>query len=93
MIERDAVRATQGVQDMADTLTDSRATFRGGLHGFATGAVAGAVVAGLIGLLFAWLNLGEGGPGLHMMAGAAFGGLVGFMVGAIRARPRDLARH
>ena len=78
---------------MADTLTDSRATYRGGLHGFVTGAVAGAVVAGLIGLLFAWLDFGEGGPGLQMMAGAAFGGLLGFMVGAIRARPRDLQHH
>lgn len=73
---------------MADTLTDSRATYRGGFRGFVTGAVAGAVVAGLLGLLFAYLDFGNGGPGLHMAAGAAFGGFVGFMVGAIRNRPR-----
>jgi hypothetical protein len=73
---------------MADTITDSRATYRGGFKGFVTGAVAGAVIAGLIALLFSYLDFGNGGPGLHMMAGAAFGGLVGFMVGAIRGRPR-----
>lgn len=73
---------------MADTITDSRATYRGGFKGFVTGAVAGAVVAGLLGLLFAYLDMGAGGPGLHVMAGAAFGGLVGFMIGGIRNRPR-----
>jgi hypothetical protein len=74
---------------MADTVTDSRATYRGGFKGFVTGAFAGAVVAGLIALVFAWLDVGAGGPGLHMMAGVAFGGLIGFMVGSIRGRPRS----
>jgi hypothetical protein len=74
---------------MAGTVTDSRATYRGGFKGFVMGAVAGAIVAGLIALVFAKLQVGAGGPGMHMMAGAAFGGLVGFMVGAIRGRPRS----
>ena len=73
---------------MADTLTDSRATYRGGFRGFVTGALVGAVMAALLGVLFAYFDIGAGGPGLHVMAGAAFGGLVGFMVGALRGRPR-----
>jgi hypothetical protein len=73
---------------LADPITDSRATCHGGLRGLVTGAVAGGVIAGLLGLLFAYLDFGEGGPGLQVMAGAGFGGLLGFMVGAIRNRPR-----
>jgi hypothetical protein len=74
--------------DMADTMNDSRATYSGGLRGFLIGAVIGAVVASLLGVIFAMLNFGEGGPGMHAMAGAAFGGLVGFMVGILSARRR-----
>jgi hypothetical protein len=73
---------------MAEILTDARATYSGGIHGFAIGAVAGALVAVLISAVFAWFDLGEGGPGLHAMAGAGFGGLVGFMLGALKARLR-----
>jgi hypothetical protein len=73
---------------MADTLTDSRATYSGGMRGFIIGAIAGALVASLLSVLFAMLNFGEGGPGMHAMAGAGFGGLVGFMVGIISARRR-----
>jgi hypothetical protein len=52
------------------------------------GAVAGAVIAILVGIVFAIFNLGEGGPGLHAVAGAAFGGFVGLMLGMVRSRWR-----
>jgi hypothetical protein len=74
---------------MADTLTDSRVTYAGGRKGFVIGALAGAVIAGILGLFFASMEFGNGGPGLHIMAGAVFGGLAGLMIGAIRSRPRD----
>ena len=70
---------------MADVIVNSRATFSGGIKGFAIGAAAGALFALLLSGLFMLINAGEGGPGLNMAAGAAFGGAVGLMIGAIRA--------
>jgi hypothetical protein len=32
---------------------------------------------------------GEGGPGLHIMAGAALGGAIGLFVGMLKARQKD----
>ena len=76
---------------MADTIEQSSNTYSGGHKGFLIGAAVGAVIAGLVGLVFALLNFGEGGPGLHIMAGAAFGGFVGLFIGAFRAQ-RKLRR-
>ena len=69
---------------MADVIVNSRATFAGGFKGFAIGAVAGALFALMLSWFFMLLNAGEGGPALNMAAGAAFGGGVGLMIGAIR---------
>jgi hypothetical protein len=73
---------------MANALNDSRATYSGGLKGFLLGAVAGALLATIVSVIFAMLDAGEGGPGLHLMAGAGLGGLAGLMWGALAARRR-----
>jgi hypothetical protein len=73
---------------MANAINDSRATYGGGLKGFLLGAVAGALLATIISVVFAMFNAGEGGPGLHLMAGAGLGGLAGLMFGALKARRR-----
>jgi hypothetical protein len=70
---------------MADTIVNSRSTYAGGIRGFAYGAVAGALVAALGSFAMAYLNAGEGGPGLATAAGAAFGGGIGLLWGAIRS--------
>ena len=66
---------------------DSYATFMGGRGGFIIGASAGALVAAVFTLAMDMFGAGAGGPGLAVMAGAAFGGLAGTIVGALRARP------
>ena len=70
---------------MADTIVNSRATYAGGMRGFVYGALGGALAAALLSFFFSLINAGEGGPGLNVAAGAAFGGMVGLMIGAIRA--------
>jgi hypothetical protein len=70
---------------MADTIVNSRATYAGGIKGFVYGAIAGAFAASLLSFFFAMIGAGEGGPGLTVAAGAAFGGGVGLMIGAIRS--------
>jgi hypothetical protein len=70
---------------MADTIVNSRATYAGGIKGFVYGAVAGGFAAALLSVLFTLIGAGEGGPGLNVAAGAAFGGGIGLMIGAIRA--------
>jgi hypothetical protein len=70
---------------MADMIVSSRATYAGGIKGFVYGALGGAFAASLLGFFFAMIGAGEGGPGLTVAAGAAFGGGIGLMLGAIRA--------
>ena len=70
---------------MADTILNSRATYAGGSKGFFYGARGGAFAASLLSAFMALIGAGEGGPGLGVAAGAAFGGMVGLMIGAIRA--------
>ena len=70
---------------MADTIVNSRATYAGGIKGFVYGAVGGAFAAALLSVLLTLIGAGDGGPGLTVAAGAAFGGIVGLMIGAIRA--------
>lgn len=72
---------------MAHTnMQDSRVTFSGGVKGLAFGALAGGILAALLSTLFAALQFGEGGPGVHFISGAAFGGLVGLFIGMLGAR-------
>ncbi|HYC36997.1 MAG TPA: hypothetical protein VEC19_11275 [Usitatibacter sp.] len=66
---------------------DSYATFSGGRYGMVIGAVAGALVFAIGSLAMDLLDVGAGGPGLAVMSGAAFGGLMGMILGALRARP------
>ena len=73
---------------MADTIVNSRATFSGGIKGFVIGAAAGALFALVLSWMFMLINAGEGGPGLNMAAGAAFGGGIGLLLGAIRSSRR-----
>jgi len=68
---------------MADIIVHSRATYAGGIKGFAYGALGGALSAALLGALLILIGAGEGGFGLVVAAGAAFGGMVGLMLGAI----------
>ena len=69
-----------------DYTNDSRATFAGGRNGMILGAVAGALLFAIAALILDTMNVGSGGPGLGVMAGAAAGGLAGMMIGALRAR-------
>ena len=50
------------------------------------GALGGALLFAIASLVLDLLNVGTGGPGLNVMAGAAAGGLAGMMIGALRAR-------
>lgn len=68
---------------------DSRSTYIGGRNGMVLGAVAGAVAFSLVSLVLDLLDVGAGGPGLAVMAGIAFGGFAGTMIGILRARRRD----
>ena len=70
---------------MADILVNSRATYAGGSKGFVYGALGGGFAASLLSFFMALIGAGEGGPGLGVAAGAAFGGMVGLMIGAIRS--------
>jgi hypothetical protein len=65
---------------------DSASTFAGGRKGMVVGALSGAVLFGLVSLAMDLMNVGAGGPGLAVMAGVAFGGLAGTMVGILMAR-------
>lgn len=69
-----------------DYSNDSRATLAGGRHGMIYGALAGALVFAIASLALGLLDVNIGGPGISVMAGMAFGGLAGMMVGALRAR-------
>ncbi len=69
-----------------DYSNDSRATFAGGRDGMIYGAIAGALLFAIVSLVFAVLDISIGGPGVSVMAGMAFGGLAGLMIGALRAR-------
>jgi hypothetical protein len=71
---------------MADTSRDSGATYSRALKGLWIGAIVGAVLANVVGMLLGMINIQTGGPGLHAMAGAAFGGFAGFMTGLIASR-------
>ena len=64
---------------------DSRATFAGGRNGMIYGALAGAIVTSLATLLME-LFFDTSTAGVSVMAGAAAGGLIGMMMGALRAR-------
>jgi hypothetical protein len=64
---------------------DSRATFAGGRNGMIYGALAGAIVTALATLLME-LFFETSTAGVSVMAGAAAGGLIGMMMGALRAR-------
>jgi hypothetical protein len=66
-------------------IVSSRATYAGGIKGFVYGALGGAFAAAVLSFFFALIDAGEGGPGLNVAAGAAFGGMVGLMIGAIRS--------
>ena len=64
---------------------DSRATLAGGRDGMIYGALAGAIVMALATLLMElWVETSTGG--VSVIAGAAAGGLIGMMIGALRAR-------
>lgn len=65
---------------------DSASTYAGGRNGMVLGAVGGAVLFSLGSLAMDLMNVGAGGPGLAVMAGITFGGLVGTMVGLLRSR-------
>jgi hypothetical protein len=69
---------------MARMPADSRTSYSHGIRGFVIGAVAGALIASLVAFVFAMFDVGAGGPGLHVIAGAAFGGFVGLMMGMVR---------
>jgi hypothetical protein len=74
-------------------LQDSASTWVGGRNGFVIGAIAGALIASLIATLMVHLDAGAGGPGLHAMGGAAFGGMVGLFIGMLAARRRRYTRE
>ena len=64
---------------------DSRATFAGGRNGMIYGALAGAIVTALATLLMEmFIETSTGG--VSVIAGTAAGGLIGMMMGALRAR-------
>lgn len=65
---------------------DSTSTYVGGRNGMVLGAVAGAVVFSLLSLALDLMNVGAGGPGLAVMAGITFGGLIGTLTGLLRSR-------
>ncbi|HET7729996.1 MAG TPA: hypothetical protein VFK48_08200 [Usitatibacter sp.] len=65
---------------------DSASTYAGGRNGMVLGAVGGAVLFSLGSLAMDLMNVGAGGPGLAVMAGITFGGLVGTLVGLLRSR-------
>lgn len=71
---------------MEDRVThQAHETMLGGIKGIAVGAAAGGVVAVLLAtILDGLLRAGSGGSALHFIAGAAFGGLVGFFFCAVR---------
>ena len=71
-----------------DVTTESRLTLSGGRKGLIIGALTGAVVFALFSIIMDQTGIGTGGPGVNAFAGAAFGGLIGLMVGALRARHR-----
>lgn len=54
--------------------------------GMIFGAMLGAALAGIVGLGFAVVGAGNGGPALHMMAGTAMGALAGSLFALIRAK-------
>ena len=64
---------------------DSRATYAGGRNGMIYGAVAGALVTAIATLLVE-LFTETSAAGFSVIAGAAAGGLIGMMMGALRAR-------
>ena len=66
---------------------DSRATFVGGRNGMVVGASAGALLFAIGTVAMDMFDVGAGGPGLAVMAGAALGGLAGTLFGALKARP------
>jgi hypothetical protein len=60
-------------------------TMLGGIKGVAIGAAVGGIAAVLLSwILDELMRSGSGGFALHFIAGASFGGLVGFFLGAIR---------
>ena len=64
---------------------DSRATLAGGRNGMIYGALIGAFVTALATLLME-LFIETSTGGVSVIAGAAAGGLMGMMIGALRAR-------
>jgi hypothetical protein len=71
-----------------DTRVDhSTALFHGGIRSAIVGAIAGAMLALLLSYLIDFLmHSGSGGPGMHVMAGAAVGAFIGWFVGILRYR-------
>ena len=66
---------------------DSRATFAGGRNGMVMGAIGGALLFAIGSFALDLFGVGNGGPGLNVMAGIVTGGLAGMMIGALHARP------
>jgi hypothetical protein len=66
--------------------------YRGARRGIWIGAVIGAALAWLFARLLN-LDVAAGGPGLHMMGGAAVGGLAGFLIGAMALRKGGEANY
>jgi len=71
-----------------DTRVDhSTALYHGGIRGAIIGAIAGGVLA----LVVTWImdfvmRSGSGGPGMHVLAGAAIGAFIGWFVSILMLR-------
>lgn len=64
----------------------STATYHAGVRGLAWGALIGAIVVGIVGVIFGLLGFGAGGVALHATAGACVGGIIGALSTMIRQR-------
>jgi hypothetical protein len=64
----------------------SSAAYHTGVRGLAWGALIGAIVVGIVGIVFGLLGFGTGGVALHAAAGACVGGIIGALSAMIRKR-------
>ena len=73
-----------------ENVPESTPTFRGGVKGMVIGAVTGALIFGILTIILDLFRVGNGGPGLGVMAGIVVGGLAGTVIGAIKSSRREL---
>src|SRR6185437_17120015 len=73
--------------NMARTIEQqSRAAYSSGIRGLVSGAVIGAILMAIAGLIFGMFNFGSGSVPLHMAAGACIGAIIGVLYGMIHNR-------